>query len=424
MNAITPVGVNASAFLDRGAVDAGVKQRTAADFLRHAGLPRAGVEAWKYTSLRALADVPFATAQRDVDGATVDTLLAEVETISGLGAGADRVVFVNGYFDAARSRLPKGVKVSTLAQSGAVQDDIDPVGDVTTALNTVMARDGLVLVVPDGVDAGCLLLASIGLTAEDAPVSFHPRHHIRVEKGGRLAVLDAAVGQGYYLHNPLYDIVVADDAYLSHARIQAEDRQALHLAVSHARIAAAGVYDSFTLTLGGSLSRHEVHAALTQAGGSVHVNGAQLLMGHQHGDLSSVITHAAPECISRQTVKNVLSDQARGVFQGKILVDRIAQKTDGYQMNQALLLSDGAEIDAKPELEIYADDVKCSHGATVGALDDDQLFYLRSRGISGEAARSILIRAFLHDVVDQIDDQRLKDSLNLAVEAWWKREAA
>ncbi|MCE2574888.1 Fe-S cluster assembly protein SufD [Komagataeibacter sp. FNDCR2] len=423
MNALTPVGVNAGAFLDRGDAKAGAGQRKAADFLRRAGLPRAGVEAWKYTTLRMLADVPFAPAPRDVDGHRIDTLLAEVETISGLGAGANRAVFVNGHFDATRSRLPADIRVSGFA-GGAGEDGIDPAGDVTTALNTLMAHDGLELVVPAGVDAGCLLLVSIGLTADDAPVSFHPRHRIVVEKGGRLAVLDAAVGQGYYLHNPLHDIAVADKGYLSHARIQAEGGLAVHLAVSHVTVAAEGVYDSFTLTLGGSLSRHEVHAALSRPGAHVHVNGAQLLAGRQHGDLTSVITHAAPGCVSRQTVKNVLSDQARGVFQGKILVERIAQKTDGYQMNQALLLSDGAEIDAKPELEIYADDVKCSHGATVGALDDDQLFYLRSRGIPDDVARSMLIRAFLHDVVDEIDDQRLKDSLNLAVEAWWKRGAA
>ncbi|GBQ63056.1 Fe-S cluster assembly protein SufD [Komagataeibacter swingsii] len=424
MNAITPVGVNASAFLDRGDVTGNAQRRKAADFLRHAGLPRAGVEAWKYTSLRALADVPFTAAPHAVDGGAVDTLLAEVETISGLGAGASRVVFVNGSFDAGRSRLPKGVRISTLAAGTLPDDGIDPAGDVTTALNTILARDGLDLVVPAGVDGGCLLLVSIGQVDAAGPVSFHPRHRVVVEKGARLALLDASVGRGQYLHNPLYDITVADGGYLSHARIQAEGKQAVHLAVSHARVAAGGVYDSFTLTLGASLSRHEVHAGLTQAGARVHVNGAQLLSGHQHGDLTSVITHAAPDCVSRQTVKNVLSDHARGVFQGKILVERIAQKTDGYQMNQALLLSDGAEIDAKPELEIYADDVKCSHGATVGALDDDQLFYLRSRGIPGAAARSILIRAFLHDVVDQIDDQRLKDSLNLAVEAWWTREVA
>lgn len=423
MNAIAPVGVNASAFLDRGDVNGSPARGRAADFLRHAGLPRAGVEAWKYTSLRTLAGIAFTAAPQAADPGVVDTLLAEVETISGLGAGASRAVFINGYFDAARSRLPAGVRVSTFAAEGRIGDDIDPTGDVTTALNTVLAHDGLVLVVPEGVDAGCLLLASIAV-AGDAPVSFHPRHTIVVEKGGRLALLDASVGQGNYLHNPLYDITVGEDGHLSHARVQAEGDQAIHLAVSHARIAQAGLYDSFTLTLGGSLSRHEVHAGLTAPRACVHVNGAQLLGGRQHGDLTSVITHAAPECTSRQTVKNVLSDHARGVFQGKIHVERIAQKTDGYQMNQALLLSDSAEIDAKPELEIYADDVKCSHGATVGALDDDQLFYLRSRGIPGVVARSILIRAFLHDVVDQIEDQRLKDSLNLTVESWWKRGRA
>ncbi|MFT8474507.1 MAG: SufD family Fe-S cluster assembly protein, partial [Acetobacter orientalis] len=166
-----------------------------------------------------------------------------------------------------------------------------------------------------------------------------------------------------------------------------------------------GAYNSFVLGVGAALARHEVHARLSAAHAQVHVNGAQRLRAKQHGDISSVITHAAPDCISRQTVRNVLDGQSRGVFQGKVLVERIAQKTDGYQMNQALLLSEHAEIDAKPELEIYADDVKCSHGATVGALDDDQMFYLRSRGVPEAEARQILIHAFLEEALDLIADE-------------------
>nr|WP_243443834.1 SufD family Fe-S cluster assembly protein [Asaia prunellae] len=175
----------------------------------------------------------------------------------------------------------------------------------------------------------------------------------------------------------------------------------------NARIAEHGTYDSFTLTLGAKLSRHEVLAHLGGRHAIVHVNAAQLLAGTQHADLTSVITHAAPDCNSRQTVKNVLMDAGHGVFQGKIYVDRIAQKTDGYQMNQALLLSEKAQIDSKPELEIYADDVKCSHGATVGALDEEQLFYLRARGIPHAEARAILVRAFLLDALALVTDEPL-----------------
>ena len=171
--------------------------------------------------------------------------------------------------------------------------------------------------------------------------------------------------------------------------------------------------------MGARLARHEVHARLCGRRGKVQVNGAQLLGSGQHADLTSVITHDAPGCNSRQTVKNVLSGNARGVFQGKIVVARAAQKTDGYQMNQALLLSDLAEIDSKPELEIYADDVKCSHGATAGALDAEQVFYLRSRGIPIDQARAILVRAFLADALALIEDEPVRDALERAVDRAW-----
>jgi Fe-S cluster assembly protein SufD len=149
------------------------------------------------------------------------------------------------------------------------------------------------------------------------------------------------------------------------------------------------------------------------------LNAAQLLGGAQHGDFTSVVAHQAPNCASRQTVKSVLSDTARGVFQGRIEVDRIAQKTDGYQMNQAILLSPGAEMDIKPELQIFADDVKCSHGATIGALDPEQIFYLRSRGISENAARAMLIRAFLAEALEPVTHEVARAMFEDAIETWW-----
>jgi len=153
-------------------------------------------------------------------------------------------------------------------------------------------------------------------------------------------------------------------------------------------------------------------------------SSAQLLTGNQHADFSSIVRHDAPNCTSRQTVKNVLNGRSRGVFQGRIEVARDAQKTDGYQMNQALLLSPDAEIDSKPELEIFADDVKCSHGATVGELDAEQLFYLRSRGVPEDAARAILVRAFLTGALDLVTDDAIRSELEQRVDAWWERQAA
>ena len=167
----------------------------------------------------------------------------------------------------------------------------------------------------------------------------------------------------------------------------------------------------------------EVHARLAGQAAAAHLNAAQLLGGNQHADFTTVVTHDAPATISRQTVKNVLTGRSRGVFQGKIEVSRIAQKTDGYQMNQALLLSPEAEIDSKPQLEIYADYVKCSHGATVGELDPDQLFYLRSRGVPEAEASSLLVRAFLNEALDPIAHETAREAMEGMVATWWESQS-
>jgi Fe-S cluster assembly protein SufD len=176
--------------------------------------------------------------------------------------------------------------------------------------------------------------------------------------------------------------------------------------------------------LGARLARAEIHARLAGPNATAHLNAAQLLGGSQHADFTTVISHDAPNCASRQTVKTVLTGRSRGVFQGKIEVARAAQKTDGYQMNQALLLSPDAEMDSKPQLEIYADDVKCSHGATVGELDGEQLFYLRSRGVPEAEARMMLVRAFLAEALDPIAHETARAAMEQAIDLWWERQAA
>ncbi len=222
----------------------------------------------------------------------------------------------------------------------------------------------------------------------------------------------------------MLDAEIAVGAHLRHVRLQQDAADAFSFSTVRVAVAERGAYDGFNLALGAALARHEVHATLAGPHAAVHVNGAQLLADAQVADLTSVIAHDAPNCVSRQTVKNVLTGRARGVFQGKIVVARVAQKTDGYQMNQALLLSETAEIDAKPELEIYADDVKCSHGSTAGALDEEQLFYMRSRGVPAAEARAILVRAFLDDALQLVDDEMMRGVLDEAVAAWWRGRAA
>ncbi len=387
----------------------------AAEIFRRVGLPGTRDEAWKYTNLRPLADNEFREALTSVEGGTLPAIPA---------LDAPRIVFVDGRLREDMSNLPDTVHFARFADAPSFGTFPHPEQHPVVALNTMLAEDGAVLSVAAGVDAGTILLVSLAAETEGRSVAFHPRHTIRLAEGARLTVVELSLGRGRYLHNPVYAIEVAENATLTHVRLQDEARDAFHLATIYATVQAAGFYDAFTLTLGARLSRAEFHARLAGPDASVHLNAAQLLGGMQLGDITTVVMHDAPNCSSRQTVKNVLTDKARGVFQGRIEVERVAQKTDGYQMSQALLLSPEAEIDCKPELQIYADDVKCSHGATIGELDDDQLFYLRARGIPEQEARAMLIRAFLDDALQAITHEAARFLLEQAVDSWWQRQAA
>ncbi len=242
---------------------------------------------------------------------------------------------------------------------------------------------------------------------------------IRLGADAKLALIEISLGQGRYFHNPVTEIRLAQGAMLTHVRLQAEAASAFHLATLYVDVAEGATYDSFCLNVGARLARVEMHATLSGVDASAHLNAAQMLRGSQHADFTTVVRHQAPRGTSRQTVKNVLAERSRGVFQGKIEVARDAQQTDGYQMNQALLLSPDAEIDSKPQLEIFADDVKCSHGATVGELDEEQLFYLRSRGVPEGEARALLVRAFLAEAFEPVRHEAARAMLERAVDGWW-----
>jgi Fe-S cluster assembly protein SufD len=381
------------------------------------GLPGPRDEAWKYTSLRPVVEAQF--HEPLVALANCDKLLSRLPSID-----APRLVFVDGHWRGDLSSRTEPVRVYGFAQTPDFGRLPKPEREPFTALNTMLAEDGAVIRVPDGVDGGTLVLASLGTAVPGRPVAFHPRHVIRLGRGARLILFEVSIGQDIYLHNAVSEIVVGEGAALTHIRLQEEADRAFHFSTAYVDVAERGTYDGFVLNVGARLARTEIHARLHGAGGSAHLNGAQLLRGVQHADFTTVVLHDAPSCISRETVKNVLTGRSRGVFQARIEVARGAQKTDGYQMNQALLLSPDAEIDSKPELEIYADDVKCSHGATVGELDADQLFYLRSRGVPEEEARMILIRAFLAGALEPIAHAQVRAALEDAVERWWERQAA
>ncbi len=387
----------------------------AAEAFRDGGLPGPRQEAWKYTSLRPLAEIEFREPLTSVEGADLPVIPAW---------DGPRLVFEDGRFQPSLSDIPDTLSFTRFADEAQFGAIAQPGRDPVVALNTMLAEDGAILRVAPGVDAGALLLVNLAAETEGRSIAFHPRHRIELGEGARLTLVEVALGRGCYLHNPVTEVAVAAGAALTHIRLQNEAPDAYHLATVYAEVARTALYDAFTLILGARLSRAEFHARLTGSGATVHLNAAQMLSKTQLGDVTTVVTHSAPNCASRQTVKNVLTGHARGVFQGRIEVDRVAQKTDGYQMSQALLLSPDAEMDTKPELQIYADDVKCSHGATIGELDEDQVFYLRARGIPEQEARAMLIRAFLDDALTAVTYDPARAILEAAVAGWWQRQTA
>jgi len=410
------------------------RREAAAAALEANGLPGPRAEAWRFTNLRNVAEAAFAEPLAVVGSGDEAAALAAAPEL-----GRFRAVLVDGRFRAdlsALDGLPDGIAVGSLADALAADGGgLEPVlgalarpeAEPFAALNTALAEDGIVIRVAPGCRvAERVQIVSIATAPGERPVAFHPRLLVTLGAGASLTLVETAIGtgSGRYLANPLAEIDLAAGAEMTHLRIQDEGREGIQLATVYARVAAGAHYDSFALALGGRLARNEVHVLLAGEGAACGVNGAYLGYASRHLDNSSVIRHAAPACRSRQTYKGVLGGAARGVFQGKIEVDRIAQKTDGYQMNQALLLSPEAEVDSKPQLEIYADDVKCSHGATVGELDPAQLFYLRSRGIPEHEARAMLVHAFLGDAIELVVDPELRAALGTLVAHWWQRREA
>lgn len=363
-------------------------------------LPTRKLEAWRYTDLRGLASISFATPP----------VLTSVSALPDLPG--PRAVFLNGAASPEHSSKSDYFKDF----SGDFSDYARPMAQ----LNAQSAQAGLTIDVPAGDDAGEILLVSEA--KGDPAFAFHLRHRIRLAENARLTLVEIDRGTGTYWQNSVFEITLGAGARLQHFRLQQESVEAFHTVSLYADIAQDAAYEHFTLTLGAKLSRTEIEANLQGSHALAHLNAAQLLGGVQHGDFTSIIRHKAPDCPSRQTVKSVLAGQAHGVFQGKIEVDQIAQKTDGYQMSQALLLSAQAEMDIKPELQIFADDVKCSHGATIGALDEEQVFYLRSRGIPEADARQILIRAFLEEALEPVTHDAARALFETALESWWNRQ--
>ena len=388
---------------------AALREAAAAAF-RRSGIPTRRVEAWRYTDLGALGQMEFR-----------EPLTAVTEQPSLPAARTDyRAVFVNGRFRADLSALPPFARpladaLPDVAAMLRAPNALSPM----EAVNAMLFEDGLVLELAAGAEGSTVELLSV--VTGSVPMAFCPRHVVRLGEGASLVLIETSIGPSHsrHLHNPVLDVDVAAGAKLAHVRVQREPAGAFHLAQVNVSVASDGVYDGFALNAGGRVARSEIRVTLSGERAEAHLNGAQLASDGQVADITTEIDHAEQNCRSRQTVKTVLAGHSRGVFQGRILVRRPAQKTDGYQMNQALLLSEAAEMDSKPQLEIYADDVKCSHGATVGALDEAQLFYMRSRGIPAAPARAMLVRAFLDEAIGDVSSEPARAALEEAVADWW-----
>ncbi len=408
----------------------GALRDTAAEAFAGRGLPTRKVEDWKYTDLAPVRKVAFGDAPADI---TVTR-----ESLPALLHGRDaqlRMVFVNGRYVpelSTLSDLPDGVRLTNLRQAlvdnPALLDDrlgrglpIDAAP--LAALNTAFMEDGVVLLLDDEAILDLPLeLLYVGTGGETPPV-YHPRNLIVAGKRARVTVIEHHVGLciGAYFANVATEIVAEDGAIVRHCVTQDESRDAFHVATTHATVGKDALYDSFVFAHGGAVARNEIRVDLAGAGADCRLIGAYLGQGSQVLDNTSVIDHRVADTTSKELYKGVLDGKARGVFQGRIVVHPDAQRTDGQQMNRALLLSDGAEIDSKPELEIFADDVKCAHGATVGELDADALFYLRARGVPEPQARRLLIEAFLGEVIDAVAITGMRLSLEDQVARWMSR---
>ncbi|MBU3030434.1 SufB/SufD family protein [Paracoccus marinaquae] len=394
--------------------------------LRGMGLPGPRDEYWRYTDPR-----PFNAAQPQ------PIPIAAKSPDSPLFTDLDRLVliFVDGVFDAAASDdlSLAGLEIGTLAQADMQPDHWarglygtletagqKPVSRPFAALNTAAARDGVLIRVTGKPAKPVHILHR--RASESADVIWH--HVIRVEEGAELTLLET--GMVGARSNGVLEVDLAKGAKLHHITAKRAGHQKLGISHLFARVEAEAQLKSFALSVNGTLMRHEGVIEIVGDDAVAHIAAAVLGDGDKgpfHHDDTVFITHAAENCESRQVFKKVLKNGAEGVFQGKILVKQGAQKTDGYQISQALLLDERSQFLAKPELEIYADDVKCSHGSTTGALDETALFYLRSRGVPKDRAIVFLVLSFLADALEEIEDEVLRGQINDRLEAWLTRRA-
>jgi Fe-S cluster assembly protein SufD len=431
MNAeVTPIKTAAEtaladAFLQRqaalpgGREVAGLREAAFRRFER-SGLPHRRVEEWKYTDLRALMREGKPLAQ--APGASSKAAARSAGAILA-GLKAHRIVIVDGCFVPELSDMAiGGVTVTPFAT--AVADGADGLlnadsSDTVLALNTALATDGAVIRVKSGTVVDRPIQLVFVHSAGKATAVF-ARSHVFVEPGATVTLVESHEGPDKldYQINTALDLEVGRGAKVDHIKVTCEGDAALHLATLNASVSDAAELRDFTFTLGGAVVRNQLFVACQGKGAQLSLAGANLLRGRQHADTTLMLDHAIGGSSSRELFKSVLDDESHGVFQGKIIVRPDAQKTDARMMSRALLLSPDAEADNKPELEIFADDVQCGHGATAGALDESLKFYLMARGIPEREAEALLIQSFVGEAIETISHEGVRADLMFAAVRW------
>jgi Fe-S cluster assembly protein SufD len=386
---------------------------TAIDRFAELGFPTLRDEEWRFTNLAPLTHVAFQPAVRfDLVGPAAQ----ELPRVAFDAGDCHQLVFVNGRYAPKRSSprpLPAGVTVDSLAAVLQAHPEwVEPYlaqyadyeEHALAALNTAFIRDGAFVSLPKGRVLEFPIHLAFISTAPDGPTVSHPRNLILAGVNSQAIIVESYVGLGreVYFTSAVTEIVAAENAVLDHYKLQRESTDAFHIATTQVQMGRGSNFTSHAVTLGGGLVRNDVNVVLDAEGGECTLNGLYLASGRQLIDNHTRIDHAKPHCASHELYKGILDGKARGVFNGKIYVHPDAQKTDAKQTNKTLLLSGDAMIDTKPQLEIFADDVKCTHGATIGQLADEAIFYLRTRGIGREDARSLLTYAFANDITGRI----------------------
>ena len=404
----------------------GALRRHAIERFAETGLPNSRMEDWRFTDLRRMARTTFADAQ---PGPAPDLDWIAPWYLDG---PCHRLVFANGRFVSRHSdigALPPGVRLQSLAdavadESGFMEPDFARGSERDDGslvdLNTAMMRDGLVLHLDRGVALDApVQLVHVAVAAND-PIALHPRVMVVAEDGSRASVFETFLGVGNrpYWTNAVAEIIVGRNSEITHLKLQQESAAGYHTGFNRVTVDQGGSYSGFVMSLGARLARTEIRVSLDGEHATCRIDGAAVLRDRQHGDVTTEIDHRVANGRSRQTFKNVLDGRSRSVFQGRVVVQKDAQKTDAGQSNRNLLLSPGAEADSKPELRIFADDVKCSHGATVGELDKDALFYLQSRGIAAEEARGLLIEGFVAELIDSVEQPAIAAQFRRALDGW------